>query len=204
ARQVHERAAAGQAVDRRQERRHHLGLAGDRVGRPQADARPRRAERDQRRPHVGVAAEKRGVVRGDRLGAVVVGHLRQVDEPARVHLLQQRRSRAQADSECDFHLVSSRLATRGPPLTYTVSPVMKFASSDATKMTAHAISSGRPRRWSGTSRAAWAIIAGVFHTASTPSVSTGPGATALTVIPYLAHSAPRLCVSTATAALVAA
>src|SRR2546430_5728374 len=44
-----------------------------------------------------------------------------------------------------------------------------------------------------TSRAAWAIIAGVFHTASTPSVCTGPGATALTVIPYLAHSAPRLC-----------
>jgi NAD(P)-dependent dehydrogenase (short-subunit alcohol dehydrogenase family) len=35
--------------------------------------------------------------------------------------------------------------------------------SEATKITAHAISSGRPRRWSGTSRAAWAIMAGVFH-----------------------------------------
>ena len=81
---------------------------------------------------------------------------------------------------------------------------MKFAWSDATKMTAHAISSGRPRRWSGTSRAAWAIIAGVFHTSSTPSVSTGPGATALTVIPCFAHSAPRLCVSTAAPALAAA
>ena len=53
---------------------------------------------------------------------------------------------------------------------------MKFAWSDATKMTAHAISSGRPRRCNGTSRAACAIIAGVFHTSSTPSVSTGPGA----------------------------
>src|SRR5688572_11205727 len=39
-------------------------------------------------------------------------------------------------------------------------------------------------------------MAGVFHTCSTPSVSTGPGATALTMIPYFAHSAPRLCVST--------
>src|SRR5436190_21621464 len=81
---------------------------------------------------------------------------------------------------------------------------MKFAWSDATKMTAHAISSGRPRRWSGTSREAWAIIAGVFHTSSTPSVSTGPGATALTVIPYFAHSAPRLWVSVVTPAFAAA
>jgi hypothetical protein len=81
---------------------------------------------------------------------------------------------------------------------------MKFAWSDATKTTAHAISSGRPSRCSGTSRAAWAIIAGVFHTSSTPSVCTGPGATALTVIPYFAHSAPRLCVSTAAPALAAA
>src|SRR5207237_408099 len=70
---------------------------------------------------------------------------------------------------------------------------MKLAWSDATKMTAHAISSGRPRRCSGTSRAAWAIIAGVFQTSSTASVSVGPGATALTVIPYFAHSAPSLC-----------
>src|SRR5438874_13119511 len=38
----------------------------------------------------------------------------------------------------------------GAPLTYSVSPVMKFAWSDATKTTAHAISSGRPNRWSGT------------------------------------------------------
>jgi hypothetical protein len=81
---------------------------------------------------------------------------------------------------------------------------MKFAWSDATKTTAQAISSGRPSRCSGTSRAAWAIIAGVFHTSSTPSVCTGPGATALTVIPYFAHSAPRLCVSTAAPALAAA
>src|SRR5512147_2796059 len=81
---------------------------------------------------------------------------------------------------------------------------MKFAWSDATKITAHAISSGRPRRWRGTSREAWAIIAGVFQTSSTPSVSTGPGATALTVIPCLAHSAPRLWVSTITPALLAA
>src|SRR5207249_9159038 len=81
---------------------------------------------------------------------------------------------------------------------------MKFAWSDATKMTAHAISSGRPRRWSGTSREAWAIIAGVFHTSSTPSVSTGPGATALTVMPCFAHSAPRLRVSTAAPAFAAA
>src|SRR5881628_2305742 len=80
---------------------------------------------------------------------------------------------------------------------------MKLAWSDATKMTAHAISSGRPRRCSGTSRAAWAIIAGVFQTSSTPSVSVGPGATALTVIPYFAHSAPRLCVSAVAPALAA-
>jgi len=31
---------------------------------------------------------------------------------------------------------------------------MKFAWSEATKITAHATSSGRPSRWSGTSRAA--------------------------------------------------
>src|SRR5438067_10634040 len=81
---------------------------------------------------------------------------------------------------------------------------MKFAWSDATKMTAHAISSGRPRRWSGTSREAWAIIAGVFHTSSTLSASTGPGATALAVMPCFAHSAPRLRVSTAAAAFAEA
>src|SRR2546427_13140673 len=67
---------------------------------------------------------------------------------------------------------------------------MKFAWSDATKTTAHAISSGRPNRWSGTSRAAWAIIAGVFHTSSTPSVSTGPEATAFTRIPYQLRAPP--------------
>src|SRR6267143_6987268 len=87
---------------------------------------------------------------------------------------------------------------------YSVSPVMKFAASEATKITAHAISSGRPRRPSGTSRDAFAIIAGVFHTSSTPSVSVGPGATALTLMPYFAHSAPRLCVSAVTPALAAA
>ncbi len=47
-------------------------------------------------------------------------------------------------------------------------------------------------------------MAGVFHTCSTPSVSTGPGATALTRMPYFAHSAPRLWVSTVTPALAAA
>jgi hypothetical protein len=69
---------------------------------------------------------------------------------------------------------------------------MKLARSEARKTTAQATSSGRPRRCSGTSRAACAIIASVFQTSSTPSVSVGPGATALTVIPCLAHSAPRL------------
>ena len=49
-----------------------------------------------------------------------------------------------------------------------------------------------------------AIMAGVFHTCSTPSVSTGPGATALTRMPYFAHSAPRLWVSAVTPALAAA
>ena len=48
------------------------------------------------------------------------------------------------------------------------------------------------------------IMAGVFQTSSTPSVSVGPGATALTVIPYFAHSAPRLWVSTVAPALAAA
>src|SRR5215470_7655297 len=80
---------------------------------------------------------------------------------------------------------------------------MKFARSEARNTTAHAASSGRPRRWSGTSREACAIIAGVFHTSSTPSVSVGPGATALTVMPCLAHSAPRLWVSAVTPALAA-
>src|SRR6059036_1259203 len=75
------------------------------------------AERDQGRPDVRVAADERGVVRADRFGAIVVGHLGEVDEAARVLFLQQRRSRTQADSERDFHLVSSRLAARGPPLT---------------------------------------------------------------------------------------
>ena len=114
---VHEGPPAGQAVDRRQEGRHHLRLSRERVRRAQADARPRCAQRDQGRPDVGVASDERGIVRADRLGAVVVGHLREVDEAARVLFLQQRRPRAQADSERDFHLVSSRLATRGPPLT---------------------------------------------------------------------------------------
>jgi hypothetical protein len=81
---------------------------------------------------------------------------------------------------------------------------MNFAASEAAKITAHAISSGRARRCSGTSREAWAIIAGVFHTSSTPSVSVGPGATALTVMPYFAHSAQRICVSAVTPAFAAA
>ena len=81
---------------------------------------------------------------------------------------------------------------------------MKSAASEATKITAQAISSGRASRCSGTSRDACAIIAGVFQTSSTPSVSVGPGATALTVMPYFAHSAPRLCVSAVTPAFAAA
>src|SRR5213594_642978 len=81
---------------------------------------------------------------------------------------------------------------------------MKFAASEATKITAHATSSGRASRCSGTSREACAIIAGVFQTSSTPSVSVGPGATALTVIPDLARPAPSHHVRAVTPALEAA
>ena len=35
-------------------------------------------------------------------------------------------------------------------------------------------------------------------------MAVGPGATALTVMPYFAHSAPRLCVSAVTPAFAAA
>src|SRR6059036_3567764 len=45
---VHEGPAAGEAVDRRQEGRHDLRLAGERVRGTKADASAQRAERDQR------------------------------------------------------------------------------------------------------------------------------------------------------------
>src|SRR6185503_1425792 len=60
----------------------------------------------------------------------------------------------------------------------------------------------RPRHFLRAAQALQRHLAGVFHTSSTPSVSVG--ATALTVIPYLAHSAPRLWVRVVTPALAAA
>ena len=73
-----------------------------------------------------------------------------------------------------------------PPLTDSVAPVMKPASSLARKATARAISSGLPSRPTGMpDMMDFMASAG---TAATMSVSNYPGATAFTVMPLGASS----------------
>ena len=73
-----------------------------------------------------------------------------------------------------------------PPLTWIVAPVIQSASLEARKLTTAAISSGLPSRPIGIWRARSCFLCGVSP--ASMSVSTGPGATALTVTLYLQSS----------------
>src|ERR1043166_4422501 len=73
-----------------------------------------------------------------------------------------------------------------PPFTPMISPVMNEASGEARKATAAATSSGLPKRPIGViCRTTSSEAAG---TSAVMSVSMKPGATALTVAPFLANS----------------
>src|ERR1051326_5870773 len=86
--------------------------------------------------------------------------------------------------------VAERVTPQRPPVTGSVWPVMYDASSEARNSTAFATSTGNPRRPSGV------IFEGLnstvrsssFRPSPVRSVSMGPGATALTLIPYCASS----------------
>ena len=59
-------SALGHGVDRGHESRHDLRLAGQRIGRMNADLSVCRGLRDQRRANIGVATDKAGVVGADQ------------------------------------------------------------------------------------------------------------------------------------------
>src|SRR5437660_6448438 len=85
------------------------------------------------------------------------------------------------------------------------SPVTYPAPSDIKYTAALAISSGVPNRFSGTRFFAISSSAGSgISRENAPSVGTGPGAMALTRIPYAAHSTASDRVITSTPALAQA
>src|SRR4029077_18150723 len=89
-----------------------------------------------------------------------------------------------------------------PPLTRMIWPVMNVAFSEARNTIASAISSGLAPRLSGTDERKVAFLSGAPVRRASMSVSTGPGATALTRTPKAAASSAAALVKPSTAFLL--
>src|SRR5258708_39991926 len=97
------------------------------------------------------------------------------------------------------------LPSLAPPSTVRTSPVMKPDCGATKKVTASAISPGVPHLRRGTISVIRSMASGVLQSClAAPADSTGPGATALTRMPWGAHSTASVCVIDKTSALAAA
>src|SRR3982074_2185448 len=90
-----------------------------------------------------------------------------------------------------------------PPLTLMTWPVMNDALREATNTMASAISAGVPTRLRGTPATSPAFLSAVPVNRFSNSVSTGPGAIALTRMPDAAPSSAADFVNPSTACLLA-
>jgi AcrR family transcriptional regulator len=165
-----------------------------------------RSNRSKQADHNGAARNSLGRPAGSSGGGALVVQTPhgQIDGSSRHpdRLIGNLRSSEFMNSNTANH-VFSFLQSFEPPSTRTLSPVIQRASSDARKATTGPISSGRARRWIACMFNAYFCPASVFVKLDI-SVSTTPGATALTRIPRGPSAAAKCFTSVSIAPFVAA